>query len=142
MLPIEPLSCDWRVGKRKAYREELPRLAAALLGCGYDELRQRERQYRTRRLVTVFSLAMAAALGLMSYVLYNSLQIQKMNDQLTVANDQLTDANIRIQENLDEALINQSQYLASASAQQMEAGDRMMAMALALAALPEGDERP
>lgn len=142
MLPIEPLSCDWRVGKRKAYLEELPRLAAALLGCGYDELRQRERQYRTRRLVTVFSLAMAAALGLMSYVLFNSLQIQKMNDQLTVANDQLTDANIRIQENLDEALINQSQYLASASAQQMEAGDRMMAMALALAALPEGNERP
>ena len=142
LLPIEPLSCDWRVGKRKAYREELPRLAAALLGCGYDELRQRERQYRTRRLVTVFSLALAAALGLMSYVLYNSLQIQKMNDQLTVANDQLTDANIRIQENLDEALINQSQYLSSASAQQMEAGDRMMAIALALEALPEGDERP
>ena len=142
MLPIEPLSCDWRVGKRKAYREELPRLAAALLGCGYDELRQRERQYRTRRLVTVFSLALAATLGLMSYVLYNSLQIQKMNDQLTIANDQLTDANIRIQENLDEALINQSQYLASASTQQLEAGDRMMAMSLALAALPEGDERP
>lgn len=142
LLPIEPLSCDWRVGKRKAYREELPRLAAALLGCGYDELRQRERQYRTRRLVTVFSLALAATLGLMSYVIYNSLQIQKMNDQLTVANDQLTDANIRIQENLDEALINQSQYLASASTQQMEAGDRMTAMALALAALPEGNERP
>ena len=142
LLPIEPLSCDWRVGKRKAYREELPRLAAALLGCGYDELRQRERQYRTRRLVTVFSLALAATLGLMGYILYNSLQIQKMNDQLTVANDQLTDANIRIQENLDEALINQSQYLASASTQQLEAGDRMTAMALALAALPEGDDRP
>lgn len=142
MLPIEPLSCDWRVGKRKAYREELPRLAAALLGCGYDELRQRERQYRTRRLVTVFSLALTAALGLMGYILYNSMQIQKMNDQLTVANDQLTDANIRIQENLDEALINQSQYLSSASAQQLEAGDRMMAMALALEALPESDERP
>lgn len=142
LIPIEPLSCDWRVGKRKAYREELPRLAAALLGCGYDELRQRERQYRTRRLVSVCSLAMTAILGFMGYVLYNSMQIQKMNDQLTVANDQLTDANIRIRENLDEALINQSQYLASASTQQLEAGDRMTAMALALAALPEGDERP
>ena len=43
---IEPLSCDWRLPLRQARREELPRLAAALLGCGYDELRQRQRQYR------------------------------------------------------------------------------------------------
>ena len=28
---IEPLSCDWRMKKRKAIREELPRLAAPLL---------------------------------------------------------------------------------------------------------------
>ena len=109
LLPIEPLSCDWRVGKRKAYREELPRLAAALLGCGYDELRQRERQYRTRRLVTIFSVALVAVLSLMSYVIYNSIQIQKANDQLGIANnqleqanDQLTDANIEIRKNLEE----------------------------------------
>ena len=40
---FEPLSCDWRMKKRKAVKEELPRLAAPLLGCGYDELRQRQR---------------------------------------------------------------------------------------------------
>lgn len=51
---IEPLTCDWRVDKKKAKREELPRLAAALLNCGYDELRQRERQYRIRRLTPFF----------------------------------------------------------------------------------------
>lgn len=143
MLPIEPLSCDWRVGKRKAYREELPRLAAALLGCGYDELRQRERQYRTRRLITVFSVAMAMLIGFAGYVLYNSMLIQQANDQLEAANNQLTDANIEIQKNLEEALTNQSQYLASASEQSMEAGDRMLAIALAMEALPKHEgERP
>ena len=143
MLPIEPLSCDWRVGKRKAYREELPRLAAALLGCGYDELRQRERQYRTRRLVTALSVIMALLIGFVGYVLHNSMLIQQANDQLEAANNQLTDANIEIKKNLDEALINQSQYLASASEQSMEAGDRMLAIALALEALPKSDgDRP
>jgi len=142
-VPIEPLSCDWRVGRRKARREELPRLAAALLGCGYDELRQRERQYRTRRLIAVFSAALVAALALTGYVVYNSMQIQKANEQLEDANNRLTDANIRIQNNLEEAQYNQSQYLASTSQQQLEAGDRMLAMALALEALPAyAGERP
>lgn len=135
-LPIEPLSCDWRVSRRKARREELPRLAAALLGCGYDELRQRERQYRARRLAIAASVAMAAVVGFSSYVVYNSIQIQK-------ANDRLTQANIEIQENLEQALINQSRFLASASSQANDDGDRMLAMVLAMEALPEyPGERP
>lgn len=136
LIPIEPLSCDWRGSRRKARREELPRLAAALLGCGYDELRQRERQYRTRRMAAVLSVALAATLAFTSYVVYNSMQLQK-------ANLQLEQANIEIQHNLEEAQINQSRYLASASAQQLEAGDRMLAMALAMEALPAQEgERP
>ena len=135
-IPIEPLSCDWRVGRRKAKREELPRLAAALLGCGYDELRQRERQYRTRRMVTAFSAALAVSLCFTAYFIYTSLKIQR-------ANEQLQDANIRIQANLDQALENQSKYLSSASEELLDDGDRLTAMRLALEALPEYDgERP
>ena len=136
LVPLEPLSCDWRVGRRKAYREELPRLAAALLGCGYDELRQRQRQYRIRRMVTAASIAFSLVLAFSGYVLYNSLQLQK-------ANDRLTDANAKIQSNFMAALENQSQYLSSAAMQNMDDGDRMLAMALAVEALPEYDgERP
>lgn len=136
LIPIEPLSCDWRVGRQKARREELPRLAAALLGCGYDELRQRERQYRTRRLAAGLSVALAATVAFSGYVLHNSIQIRK-------ANENLEKANIEIQKNLEEAQINHSRYLAGASAQLLEEGDRMQAMALALAALPEYEgQRP
>ena len=135
-VPLEPLSCDWRVGRQKAYREELPRLAAALLGCGYDELRQRQRQYRIRRMVTAASIACSLVLAFSGYVLYNSIQLQK-------ANDRLTDANAKIQSNLMAALENQSQYLSSAAMQNLDDGDRMLAMALAMEALPEYDgERP
>lgn len=136
LVPLEPLSCDWRVNRRKAHREELPRLAAALLGCGYDELRQRQRQYRMRRAITAATVAGSLVLAFSGYVLHNSLQLQKANNRLVVAND-------KIQSNYMTALENQSQYLSSAAMQNLDDGDRMLAMALAIEALPKYDgERP
>lgn len=149
-IPIEPLSCDWRVGKKAAYREELPRLAAALLHCGYDELRQRQRQYKMRRMIAFFSAALVASVSLMTYFLYTSIKIQRANENLQAANEEIRKANVEIQEanveiqnNLNAALRNQSEYLASAANERFEAGDRMTAISLAMAALPSGSgERP
>lgn len=145
-IPIEPLSCDWRVGKKAAYREELPRLAAALLHCGYDELRQRQRQYKMRRLITVFSAALVASVSLMAYFLYTSIIIQQANEELHAANEEISRANaeiqaanVQIQENLNQALRNQSQYLSSAALERFAAGDRLTAISLAMAALPSAD---
>ena len=120
--PVEPLSCDWRMGHRKALKEELPRLAAALLHCGYDELRQRQKQYRMKQLITVFSVALAASLALSAYFLYTTITIRN--------------ANIRIQENLNQALRNQSRFLATAPEERLEKGDRLTALALLQEALP------
>lgn len=128
----EPLSCDWRLKKRRCIREELPRLAAALFGCGYDELRQRQRQYQMRRMVALFSAALVASLCLAAYFIHTSLRIQKANDDLSAANAQ-------VRESLNEALKNQSKYLASAASERMEAGDRLTALSLALEALPSQD---
>lgn len=140
---IEPLSCDWRMKKRKAIREELPRLAAPLLGCAYDELRQRQRQYRMRRTIAFFSAALVAAVSLMIYFIHTSIQIQRANDDLHAANVQIREANVQIQDNLDQALRNQSEYLASAADTNLDDGDRLTAIALALEALPgEDNVRP
>ena len=128
-IPMEPLSCDWRVGHRKAVKEELPRLAAALLHCGYDELRQRQKQYRMKQLLAVCSAALAASLALAAYFLYTTITIRN--------------ANIQIQENLDQALRNQSRFLATAAEERLEKGDRLTAIALLQEALPSGeDPRP
>ena len=128
-IPVEPLSCDWRFHKKKVYQEELPRLAAALLGCRYDELRQRQRQHRIRKLIAAFSACLAASVCLAAYFLYTSITIQN--------------ANIQIQKNLEDSLKNQSQYLVTASAESLADGDRLTAIALAMAALPsEEDPRP
>ena len=139
----EPLCCDYRMKPQKAKQIELPRLASALLGCRYDELRQRQRQYRMRRMVSLFSAALAASLALTAYFINTSIQIQKANEDLSAANRQIKQANVQIQNNLDQALLNQSQYLTSSSQERLEAGDRLTAIALALEALPgEDNDRP
>lgn len=121
-VPIEPLSCDYRMPFRRAKREELPRLVAPIIGCSYDDLRRRQRQYRMRRMTAAFSAAALLLFGLSVYYAWSAKQIQ---------------------ENLDQALINQSEYLASESRSLLASGDRLSAVLLSLQALPQSEgERP
>ena len=122
-VPMEPLSCDYRGDFRKARKEELPRLAAAMLGCSYDELKQRQRQYRVRRMAAAFSIVAVLLAALSVYFAWSASQIKQ---------------------NYILSLQNQSQYLAAESVALLENGDRMSAMLLALEALPKDDkdERP
>ena len=89
---IEPLSCDYRMPLNKAKKEEIPRLAAAVLGCSYDELVRRQRSYKTRRLMIVSAIVAAAAIAFGVY--------------MTVAKRR-SDALLR------ESLYNQSRFLAN-----------------------------
>ncbi|MBQ1281393.1 MAG: PQQ-binding-like beta-propeller repeat protein [Oscillospiraceae bacterium] len=121
-VPVEPLSCDFRGKKSVIRKEELPRLAAAIIGCPYDALRQRQRQYQMRRLAAAFSAGIVLMAALAAYFLWSSMQIR---------------------ENYEQSLRSQSQYLASESLALGESGDRLAAIELALAALPsEERERP
>lgn len=136
MVPADPLSCDYRMPTRKARREELTRLAAAILGCKYDDLRQRQRRYRMRQLTAFASAAMVALTGLAIYFAWSASQIQKNYEQSVMNYNQAV-------ANYNMALENQSEYLASESLSLLESGDRFSAMLLALEALPSaGSERP
>lgn len=122
-FPLEPLSCDYRLPARRAKKEELPRLASALLRCSYDELMNRRRQYAIRRLTLIFSgiLLLVAAFGVYMYM-----------------------ARLKIRDNYIASLRNQSIYLANEADQAYSQGNRILALQLALAALPkeEDDSRP
>lgn len=118
----EPLHCDYRIKLRRAKEEELPRLVAAMVGCGYDDLVQRQKQYRTRRAIIALSALLTLSLALTAYFIHTSRQIRY---------------------HYEEQLKSQSRYLAKESLEHMDEGDRMGAIDLALAALPgEGNERP
>ncbi len=117
-IPLEPLSCDYRLPRRQAKKTELPRLAATLMGCSYDELMQRNRQYKIHRLTAIFSAILLLALVFSGYMIYSRA---------------------RIQENYRQSLLNRSKYLANASEQLMDDAERLTALHLALAALPSED---
>ena len=122
-VPLEPLSCDYRTSIKKANKDEIPRLASALIGCSYDELMNRQRQYKMKRMVISFSIIMALVLSFTAQMIYGR---------------------IKIKQNYLDSLRNQSKYLASESEYYLENEQRITAIKLALAALPEDkhDERP
>lgn len=112
---LEPLSCDYRVGMRKADKEELPRLASAVIGCSYDELMNRRRQYRTRRMIVVFSLVIAALFVIGAYLYITGKMIR---DSLALAEER------------------QSRYLAGESERLLADNQRIKAIQVALLAVP------
>lgn len=122
-VPVEPLSCDYRMPLNKAAKTELPRLAAGIIGCAYDELMNRRRQYRIKQLTAVFTLALALMASFSTYMLYSRDKIQKT---------------------YMESLKNQSRYLANEAENLLEKEQRITALQLALHALPgdETDVRP
>lgn len=122
-IPMEPLACDYRMPFMRARKEELPRLAAALIGCTYDELVRRQRQFKMRRMGVFFGVALVAALAFGGYMFYSKTKIDQ---------------------NYRESLANQSRYLANESLRLYDNGIRADALHLALASLPssEDDERP
>jgi len=114
-VSLEPLSCDYRLPRRKADKEELPRLASALIGCSYDELMNRRRAYRIRRLSLIFALTLSLMLAFGVY---------------------MYDSNMKIKRNLEEAMRNRSIYLANESMRLTDEENRYEALHVALASLP------
>lgn len=122
-IPVEPLSCDYRESLAKAKKTELPRLASGIIGCAYDELMNRRRQYRLKQLTAVFAIVLALMAAFSGYMFYSRDKIHK---------------------NYLESLKNQSRYLANESKNLLEKEQRITALQLALEALPkdETDDRP
>ncbi len=124
---VEPLAADVR-GKTKSeinkkMKTELMRLAAPLLSCTYDDLKQRHRERKMRKAFSFVAAigAIVAGLGI-AFGLYNA----------KMANE--------IQQNYTEKQISQAKYLADTSLDLTKIGDRRAAALVALSAIPQGDD--
>ena len=121
-VQVEPLACDYRGSFKAARKTELPRLAAVLLGCGYDELVMRRERYRRRRLAAVFSAASVLAAAAIAWLLWSNAQISR---------------------NYRQSLISESRLLAMKSLDAFDTEDRLAALTTALQALTDGEnDRP
>ena len=156
--PVEPLAADVRgetkQERNKKFNTELLRLAAPILGCSYDDLKQRHRERMIRRLaIEISALAGAIALAGMMFGIYNASvakQMEKLaNEKAALAEEKtaLAEDKTRL---LDEIILeyqdkqkNQSKFYAEESVNVLGQGDRRAAALIAAQGLPsEGNDRP
>ena len=126
---LEPLSCDYRMDFRKARKIELPRLLSVMIGCSYDELMRRRQQYMMRRIGIISAIVTSALAIFIGYLIWSRNQIQKNF--------------LQAEENLRQSRINQSRFLSSSALDALDNHDRILAIQLALEAMPtEENPRP
>ncbi|MCR5640974.1 MAG: hypothetical protein K6G04_06420, partial [Lachnospiraceae bacterium] len=106
---------------KKKMPTEFMRLAAPLLHCTYDDLRQRHKERQMHRTMAIMSGVMGLGIVFGVYYAYTAAQIR---------------------ENYREKQINQSKYLADTALQLIDEGDRITAIQVAEEALPMTGDRP
>lgn len=96
---VEPLAANLTDNAhrfdKKRIKKEAVRLYAALIGCPFDTLWQRDRRYKMRCAIALMALALTVALSF-------SLSIYLKNLQISARNQQIEEQNARIQKQNEE----------------------------------------
>ncbi len=170
--PVEPLAADVRGAtpseRNRKFKTELLRLAAPILGCTYDDLRQRHRERILKRnLLIAGTVAGVIAAAGAAFGVYNAGVARRMKslaDEKALLADEkavLADEKTKLADDMtlladektrlaDEILVefrekqkNQSRFFAEEAMRQLESGNREDAVLIAAAGLPSGDnDRP
>lgn len=139
--PVEPLAADVRGANykeiRKKIKSELLRLVAPMFDCSYDDLKQRHREQRTRKiLMTSMSVSAACLLfGIVSTTM--ALRIKQQNTQIRAQADEITAQAQEIEQQYREAKRNTAISRSKVAVGYLEQGDRLRAVATAQDALLE-----
>lgn len=130
---IEPLAADVRGNSRKEIRkkirEEVVRLAAPMFGCGYDDLKQRHREQKLKRVITAVSIGCAISLIFGAISTAMALQIKMQSAKIQEQSEELA-----IQ--YENALKTNAELEADNAMQILAKGDRNLAIDTAMGVLP------
>lgn len=111
LLETEPLAADFRAETTRSIikrcQKEMLRLIAPALHCSYDELKQRHKTYRMRKLASITAVFSAIFLVFSIYSFWQTAQIK---------------------DNYEQKQLNQSRYLAQESQDLLDSGDREAAL--------------
>lgn len=114
---------------RKLKGDALLKIIAPMLGTTYDTLKQRQKIYQLQRITAITAIFLLAAVGFAAYAANRS--------------NVIADQAIRIQQEYENALINESRFLTEQAQKRLDEDDPLGAAELALAALPsEKQDRP
>ncbi len=163
-VPVEPLAADVRGETRKdvlkAMKTEIMRILAAMFQVDYDDLRQRHRERRMRRIVGASLLVGAACLLFGVYSTMTALRIREQNiqieaqsaqilgqseeilaqnEELKQKTEEIQKQNEEIQKQNEELALRQARALAEDAQRYLDEGDRDAAVQTAVEALTESD---
>lgn len=123
--PVEPLAADVRGATKKEVNKKLKtetmRLAAAILGVDYDDLKRRQRERVVKRNMGIAVGVAALGLAIGAFSAYNLA---------------------RINQEYQQKLVNESKIIAAKSGEILETGDRKAATLIAMEGMPEDGDRP
>lgn len=138
---MEPLAADIR-GKncramKKAMRTEMLRILAPMFSVSFDDLRQRHKERRMKRILaaTVAGAAVCLAFGTISTAM--ALRIRQQKDRIEEQNIEIQSQSEEIRLQNEALLQKQAVTLAEESMRKLEAGDRIGAIETARHALTE-----
>ncbi|MCR5249776.1 MAG: toll/interleukin-1 receptor domain-containing protein [Lachnospiraceae bacterium] len=141
---VEPLAADVRgdtpAERRKKMDDAVLRIAAPMFGLSYDDLKQRHREQKARRIVAVSGIAAAVCFLFAVTATGFSLRINRQNKQISEQNKQIEQQNKELQEQYDEQMVRYAESMAVVSEQLMKSGDGKAAMYAALSAMPRSLE--
>lgn len=163
-VPVEPLAADFRgknkKGVLKAMKTEKLRLLAAMFGVDFDDLRQRHRERRMRKIAGV-SLGVGAVCLLFgvystitamriqkqkeqietqsTQIMAQSDEILKQNEEIRLKSDEIQKQSEAIQKQNEELALRQAKSLAENAEDYLNDGNRSAAIQTALEAITEND---
>lgn len=116
---VEPLAADirskFKVQMHSRLKKEILRLAAPIIGCGYDDLRQRHKEQRLKRNICIATAVAAICFAVGSISTWQALRINRQSHEISGL---------------------QSKSQASRAKELYERGDRMTAALLARDCIP------
>ena len=144
---VEPLCAFLVDGDEKKVlknlKKEFLRLVAAILGCHYDALVQRQKRYRAQMITYAIGVLAVIALLFVGMLVNRNREIEQKSQEIAQKNQEIEERKQELEEQLRQTQINESQALTLLSQQQLADGDRLGAIKSALNALPhDGDGRP
>lgn len=160
----EPLAADFRGANKKeilkSMKTEVLRVIAAMFGVAYDDLRQRHRERKLRRIMfgsfavgavcllfgvysTVTALRIKEQKEKIEYqseqIVLQSEEILRKNEEITKQNEEITKQNDEITKQNEELALHQAEYLTELAGQYLQDGRREDAVRSAVEALAFGD---
>lgn len=137
---IEPLAANVvsssKIKRRYLLKAEFIRLAAAILGCPYDALKQRQRRFRQWQLSMAAMTVAVVATGF-------AVMLMLKNQEIRTQSKEIQQKNQEIQIRFEESQKNESYALSLVSDQLLGQGDRIGAVETVLRVLPSTvQERP